>query len=445
MLPRLVLLAALFFAGCAHYPVNSRLQQFDPHGGYRFANFPPTADNTDDLFIVLALSGGGARAAAFSYGILEQLEQTKIRYAGKERSLLDEVDVITSVSGSSFTAAYYALHHEKTFEEFPRRYLYGTLESHLWLNAANPVNWPRLASPTFDRIDLAAETYDSDIFDKATYADLVKARRRPYLIMSAADMTLGSRFEFTQEQFDFLYSDLGSVPLARAVAASAAFPVFLSPVTLANQRHESDFAEPAWIAAAIAGEKESPRIARRARDLRSYEDAAARPRVRLLDGAIADYMGLRGPMESFLSDAPDFSLRRLLAGGKIKKLVILSINAVRTPNPDWDKNAFAPGWYDVLYYTAATPIRNNSFDTVTVFKDMLEADAKAAPAGAARYETHFIPIDFRGIPDEALRGRLEAIESSLSLKRSQADDLRRGAEAALKASPEFNKMLQTLQ
>jgi NTE family protein len=308
------------------------------------------------------------------------------------------------------------------------------------------VNWARLASPTFDRIDLAAETYDADLFDHATYADLVRERRRPFVILSASDVTRGCRFEFTQEQFDFMYSDLGSVPLARAVAASSAFPVFLSPLTFDNQPHGGDFTEPAWISAALADADVSPRLARRAEDLRSYENSVLRPHVRLLDGAIADYMGLRGPMEGFVSEAPDFSIRRLINAGKIKKLVIISVNAVRTPAPNWDRKPWAPGWYDMLWYTAATPIRNNSFDTVTVFKDLLAADAKAGAGGTApAYESYFVSVDFNGVPDDALRRRLENIETSLSLKAGEADDLRRGAAGALEASPEFGRLVQALR
>ena len=52
-------------------------------------------------------------------------------------------------------------------------------------------------------------------------------------------MTLGARFEFTQDQFDLLCSDLSTVPVARAVAASSAFPILLSPLTLHNYSVDS--------------------------------------------------------------------------------------------------------------------------------------------------------------------------------------------------------------
>src|SRR6185437_7160412 len=54
------------------------------------------------------------------------------------------------------------------------------------------------------------------------------------LILNAADMVEGVPFSFTQNNFDLLCSDLSKVKLSTAVAASAAFPVALSPVTLKN-------------------------------------------------------------------------------------------------------------------------------------------------------------------------------------------------------------------
>jgi hypothetical protein len=68
---------------------------------------------------------------------------------------------------------------------------------------------PDRAGPTFGSTDLLAELFDNELYDHVTFADLIGAHRRPYVLLNAADISLGTRFEFTQEQFDFLYSDLG--------------------------------------------------------------------------------------------------------------------------------------------------------------------------------------------------------------------------------------------
>ena len=53
----LVLLFVLF--GCAHYPINSPLQTYDPEGGYRFDNLTPGEGNSDSILLCLTFSGGG--------------------------------------------------------------------------------------------------------------------------------------------------------------------------------------------------------------------------------------------------------------------------------------------------------------------------------------------------------------------------------------------------
>lgn len=435
--------AVFLAAGCAHFPVNAPLLQVDPQAGYRFGNFPPTDKNTDDVFVVLALSAGGMRSIAYSYGLLEALQKATVQFAGPPRSLLDEVDVITSVSSSSILAAYYAAHHEQTFDTFPARGLYTDLHAKAWAGAMNPVTWPRVASAAFSYTDLFAELFDDEVYDHLTYADLIREHRRPYVLLNAADFSLGARFEFSQEQFDCLNSDLASVSLGRAVAASMATPVLVPPMIFVNHPRESNCGEPAWRPATESGPAASPRVQRRVEFLRSYKDAANRPYIRLVDGGYGGYLGLEGVAVAFLSPDMDFSIRRLINERKIKKLVIISANAIRTPDMQWDKTLRSPGWFDLLYFGLTMPIRNNSVEMVTALRDLLNADH--ADKDRPLYETYFITVDFTGVQDPALRQRLEQMPTSLTLQREQIDDLRRAATETLHNSKEYQRLLKDLK
>ena len=64
-----MLLIAALLCGCAHFPENGAQAKYDSQAGYRFGNCAATSDD-DATFIVLAFSGGGTRAAAFSLGVL---------------------------------------------------------------------------------------------------------------------------------------------------------------------------------------------------------------------------------------------------------------------------------------------------------------------------------------------------------------------------------------
>jgi len=72
------------------------------------------------------------------------------------------------------------------------------------------------------------------LFDGATFVDLSKGPGRPYLTISATDTAAATCFEFVQEQFDMMCADLGRYSVTRAVAASAAVPLLMSPIMLSN-------------------------------------------------------------------------------------------------------------------------------------------------------------------------------------------------------------------
>src|SRR6185436_11240943 len=94
----LALLLMLGACATAPRPVNPPITQADPRSGYRFET-RQTLNKDKQNVVVLAFSGGGTRAAAFSYGVLEFLRNTEVvGPKGNKVRLLDAVDVITGVS-----------------------------------------------------------------------------------------------------------------------------------------------------------------------------------------------------------------------------------------------------------------------------------------------------------------------------------------------------------
>jgi len=94
----------LSLGGCATRQVNSPIAHYDPGTQHQFEKRLQRGEKQD--LVVLAFSGGGTRAAAFSYGALEALRRIEIvTKTGRKIRLLDEVDVITGVSGGRVEAA----------------------------------------------------------------------------------------------------------------------------------------------------------------------------------------------------------------------------------------------------------------------------------------------------------------------------------------------------
>ena len=128
----LLLLGTLIvLGGCATRPVNPRFAEYVPNRGYQYETRIRHAKDPQNL-LILAFLGGGTRAAAFSYGVLETLRRTEIvGPKGARFRLLDEVDIITGVSGGSFTALAYGLYGERLFDEYEKRFLKRNVQGEL--------------------------------------------------------------------------------------------------------------------------------------------------------------------------------------------------------------------------------------------------------------------------------------------------------------------------
>ena len=465
---RLTLLAGLLLlASCASFmPGNPPLPKYAPETGYRFERLE-RGDNSDQLFVIVAFSGGGTRAAALAYGVLEALRDTTIAWQERRVSLLDEVDVISSISGGSFPAAYYALRGKDIFKEFPDRFLYRPVQSDLISLALSPSSWLKLAAPAYGRSDLAAEFYHREVFAGGTYADVIARNRRPFVILNATDMTTGTQFPFIQDQFDLMCSDLAGVPLARAAASSSAFPGGLTALTFKNYAGTCGYRQPAWVqlAAKDHASRVNPRRTARAENRLSLAgEGPARPYIHLTDGGVADNIGLRGPLEAIASTNHPWSVLQMMNRQQVSKLVVLVVNAATSPATDRDQIAKVPGLIDTLTAAATVPLDNYSFDTLELLgRTMSEFNTDArlvegcnrlsAAKGEQcalrlpaphKVELYPIQVAFDYIASAAERNWFKNLPTTFQLPRETIDKLRAVGRRLLSEDPQFQNLLKVL-
>ena len=309
-----LLFSLLFLAACsAHYPVNSSITELNLREGFR-PQSTSAGGRSEELSVLISFSGGGTRAAAFSYGVLEALREITININGNERRLLDEIDSISSVSGGSFTAAYFALFGDQIFENFEHGFLKRDVEGHLKWSIWNPVNMLKLGSGFYGRSELAADYYDEILFHGKTFGDILD-RGGPFIRINASDISLGAQFIFTQGMFDLLCSDILSFPVSRAVAASSAVPVLFSSVTIENFAGTCDYEMPGWLNNALANRDTNPRGYYLAKKYSEYLNREEKPYVHLYDGGLTDNLGVR-PLITILSLAGDAWLASKLTGNE---------------------------------------------------------------------------------------------------------------------------------
>lgn len=432
--------------------LNAPLTHWDPQYGYRMPNLTtPEQGNSDSLLVLAAFSGGGTRASTLAFGALRELSRQPITWEGKQKRLLDELDVIYALSGGTFTGAYYALFGERIFHDFEYRFLRKDWESELRSRIfRSPSNWFRLWSPYFGRTHIMAELLDEALFEGKTYGDLLRQKTRPGILIHASDMATLSRFEFLQAQFDAMCSDLNQLPVAYASAASAALPLVLSPITLKNYAGQCGYEPPAWL---LEAKKSTRAIQRqRAQELLSYLDAEKRPNVHLLDGGLSDNMALRGIVEGVGVSGGLENIAKNAGIKNIKKLVIISVNAETAPDVKEYRSDHIPVLSRAFSSLVDIPINRYSTDTLLLMRfavQMWRNELRNRLPGAESVfaqdaEIYFVDVSLNAVEDQTEREYLMKIPTTLHLTDHQIDRLLLAATRLIRNDPEFQRLMQEI-
>lgn len=436
---------AMLMLGCEYVrpTMNAPLARWDAGYGYRSANFPPSqGGSSDSLFIIASFSGGGARASALAYGVLQELVRTPIVWEGRQKRLVDELNIVNAVSGGSFPAAYYALYGDRIFHDFETRFLRKNWESELRSRIfRSPSNWLRLWSPYFGRAHIFAELLDEALFDGHTFGDLVARHQRPLINLHASDMASLSRFEFNQRQFDVICSDLSRLPLSVAAASTSALPLLLSPISMTNYASRCGFQPPAR----LVEERPTAWGRQRANELRSYLDAKKRPYIHLLDGGLSDNVGMRSVLETTALVGDLESTFQMLGAKKIAKLVYLMVSAETAPDLNQYTLNEIPGLSRVSRALIDIPINRYSMDTMQLMNRAIQQwriQLQQRPDGvpslfAPGADIYFINASLTEITDPEEEARLMNIATNLALTDEEVDHLLLAGSRLLRNNPEF--------
>ena len=413
--------------------------------------------NSENLLFYLTFSGGGTRAAALSYGVLEELRKTEVVIDGKKRRLLDEVDGISGVSGGSFTAGYYGLFGDRIFEDFESKFLKKNIQGALLLGVLNPLNWPKLFAGIFGRSDLAVEYYDKHIFEGKTFGDIA-ARKGPVIVINATDMTHGTRIGFIQDAFDLICSDVSSFPVARAASASSAVPMVLSPITLRNYAGTCGYKVPEGLEEMMKSRAVSERQFYLVNNISVYLDAEKKPYIHLVDGGVADNLGLRAILDRVILKGSVWKSIEGTPREKVQKVILIVVNAETEPDRKWDRIENIPPFGAMFSAYSSIAIERYNQETLALLKESAELWANeikterckggvvsSEPGSCGDINFYVVEVKFDALRDEAERTYFKRFPTSFKLSSEKVDQLRDVAHRILEESEAFQKLLRDLK
>lgn len=453
------LFALLFLAGCAAWnkPLNQPLQGGNP------ALVEVTGQTIGDgeVYVGLAFSGGGMRASAFAYGMLEELK-AQGAITGTPNGLLDHVRLVSGVSGGSVTAAQFGLYGPAGVEGYRDRYLVTNAEKYMANSILNPITLVKGLAGGANGRKTFARYLDEVLFQGATFGDL-RARSRIKTWINATDMANNTTFLFSPETFDALCSDLSTMPISEAVAASAAFPLVFSPIVLEAHQGKCNYQEPDWLTAARYNPEATSAMKAHARALESYGDPEKVKFVKLLDGGITDNFGTTGlAVERARAQAP-YAPMTPEEAVRLKRMLFLVANAGVEADYGWTQKLAGPGGVGLgmsIATASMSAATRSGYDAMRgelkVWQEELVewrcslsiAEVRRLGGGGPDWDCADVKLfvgqaSFEGVPSE-MRKELNKVPTRLRLKTEQVDLVIEAGRLATRATPEFNGFLNAL-
>jgi NTE family protein len=456
-----IIASAALVAACSaaihNDPINQRLTESAREVDSELAT--GVATNYDDMVVALSFSGGGMRAAAFSYGVLEGFDQTPVPTRTGPVSLLDRLDFLSGVSGGSILAAYYGLRGRAALTDFRQRFLLVNAEESLQTDLSIG-NIARGLNGGVNDATQFPVWLDAHLYNNATFKDLLR-RTRPRVWINAADIYNRTTFIFTPVTFSALCSDLASYPVSMAVAASAAVPVVFAPIVIQNFPGGCPIGLPSWVQRVRNDPNAAPLI-------KSYADALGRYRsgamnyVKLLDGGLVDNFGLAGFTIARLASNSPFGPLAPQEAVKLRRFLFLVVDSGRAPSGQWAQTLPGPSGVDLIMATSDTATESGAIGSYSAFDATMadwkktlinwrcglsEADRQrfGAPPGWNCRDLQFfisrISFDELG-PDRA--AALNKVETRFKLPPDQIDTLITAGRDALNSNLKFREFMNSL-
>jgi NTE family protein len=370
---------------------------------------------------------------------LQELRDSSLLIDGQRRRVLDEVDAISSVSGGSFTSAYYGLHGDQIFEDFEEVFLKRDVQSQLLHGVLNPLRWFGRTG----RTEMAIGMYERQIFHDQTFADL-QAGGGPLILINASDLGYGVRFTFLQEYFNLLCSDLNSYPVARAVTASSAVPVLFNPVVVKNypgcEAERARFMEVVSKAAT-----DNPEIDEVVTGLSTFQDVDKRKYAHFVDGGITDNLGLRAIYELIEVAGGAKAFLKIHGREPPSRIVVISVDASTSPEPVMDETAKQPTLEETIDAMSTAQLHLYNAATLELMDRSLRKWTDEISTPQRPVKPYFIKIGFNDIKEPDRQRYFNSIPTSFRLSEEQVDSLIAAGRELLRNDPVFHRMLADVQ
>jgi NTE family protein len=187
--------------------------------------------------------------------------------------------------------------------------------------------------------------------------------------------------------------------------------------------------------------------------MQSYLDAEERPYLHLVDGGLIDNLGVRGLLVRAVAGGSLNASFQHLPHGSVHKIMLVSVNSERDIGERIDRSDHVPGTGQVINALVFGAGSRATGETLAAMSDNSQrwrqeleaARGKEGSPFAADAEIYIISVSLRDLKDAASRSTLLQVPTALTILPWQVNQLQEAGRAALRASPEYQRLRASLQ
>ncbi len=421
--------------------------------------FAPLPIAPDDTTVVgLAFSGGGTRAAAYAYGLLQELES--VRLSGG-RTLLDQVRFVSGTSGGSVAAAYFGLKGPRGYQDLYQRFLTQDGEAYMRTHVT-PVTLLRAIEGGVNNQSTFGRWLDERLFDGATFRAL-DAPHVPITWINATDLSTATPFVFNDQTFAALCSDLDRYPIAEAVAASAAVPVVFSPIVLQSFGSTCPTPPPAWLTQVASNPNASAELRAFQQALDAYRRPGGVSYAKLVDGGLVNDFGITGFTVARAEAGTPYGPLSPQQAVRIRRVIFLIADASLDWQPSFAQTPGGPalaGLIEAITTVAEDGNNRSGYDafrlTMAAWRNAVvgyrcslgEAQVRRLRGSVNGWDCGDLQLYLARVSfdelDPATKAQMEQVPTRLVLPLPQVELSIHAGRQALRANPDYQRALRSL-
>ena len=195
-----------------------------------------------------------------------------------------------------------------------------------------------------------------------------------------------------------------------------------------------------------------------ANNLSVYLDSEKKRYIHLVDGGVADNLGLRAILDRVIGRGSVWESIKGAPVEKIQKFVFIVVNAETEPDRKWDRTENIPPFGAMASAYSSIGIERYNQETLALLKESVkswenEIKTKRCKGGVVSSEPgscgdinfYVVEVKFDALRDETERLYYKRLPTSFKLDPEQVDELRDVAHRILDESEEFQRLLGDLR